>query len=159
MDRQIVKLIRSLQKRCQQSYLSIAAELHALRNPAQPVGELAAAFALGTLISFIPVPILDTLLVGLVFTRLKRINRAPIFIARVIWNDLLVYPLYGPGYRLGSALVVPIVSGSQSALGGSAVTAVSSLLVAVLILSIIASSAGYLLFYVGLKWLRGTVAG
>lgn len=29
--------------------------------------------------------------------------------ARLICSDLLVFPLYGPGYRLGSAIVVPLM--------------------------------------------------
>lgn len=154
MTRHPLDLMRSLQKRCCQSRLSIAEELRLLRDPALPAKQLAAAFALGTLISFIPVPVLDSLLVGLVLTRGKQINRAAIFIARLVWNDFLVYPLFGPGYRLGSALVAPLTNGPQPILGGSAVTAALSILAATLILAAAAASAGYLLFLLGLRLYR-----
>ena len=85
-------------------------ELAALGSPLHPAGSLAAAFALGTLISFIPVPVLDSLLVAFVLARCKQVNRAAIFMSRLIWNDLLVFPLYAPGYRLGAQLVRPMVN-------------------------------------------------
>jgi uncharacterized protein (DUF2062 family) len=74
---------------------------HAQQSP----GLLAAAFALGTLLSFIPAPFLDTLLVGLIVTRFPQVNRPALLSARFIWNDLIVVPLYAPGFRLGMALL------------------------------------------------------
>ncbi|MDX1417395.1 MAG: DUF2062 domain-containing protein [Candidatus Promineifilaceae bacterium] len=62
---------------------------------------LAAAFALGTLTSFLPVPILDSLLAVGLAAKFARLNKAAIFLARMVWNDLLVVPLYAPGFKLG----------------------------------------------------------
>ena len=70
---------------------------------------LAAAFALGTLTSFFPVPILDSLLAVGLTVRFERLNKSAIFMARLVWNDLLVVPLYAPGFRVGQYVVTAVL--------------------------------------------------
>ncbi len=66
------------------------------------------AAVLGTILSFVPAPVLDSLLVGFILTRFKQVNRPILLAARLLWNDLLVVPLYMPGYRLGLLLLEPL---------------------------------------------------
>lgn len=73
-----------------------------------PLG-LAAAFALGTLTSFLPVPILDSLLAAGLAVKFARLNKAAIFLARMVWNDLLVVPLYAPGLKLGQWVLTAVL--------------------------------------------------
>ncbi|MFN2304588.1 MAG: hypothetical protein ACK2TV_12740, partial [Anaerolineales bacterium] len=65
------------------------------------------AVALGTILSFIPAPILDTLFVGIIFARFRQVNRSALLLARVVWNDLIVVPLYVPSFRFGMRLLEP----------------------------------------------------
>ncbi len=126
-------------------------ELQELRNPAHPAGSLAAAFALGTLLSFIPIPIMDSLLVGILLTRFKQLNRASLFIARLIWNDFLIFPLYGPGYRLGSAVIGPTMSAQYQVPGvGTAVTPLLSFITGTFILAISVTLFAYCTFLLGI---------
>lgn len=74
-----------------------------------PIG-LAGAFALGTLTSFLPVPLLDSLLAVGLALKFERLNKAAIFLARAIWNDLLVVPLYAPGFKVGQFLLGAVIS-------------------------------------------------
>ncbi len=89
-------------------------DLRALLSPGQPPAPLVAAAILGTLLSFIPAPFVDTLLVGLIFTRFKKVNRSALLAARFLWNDLVVLPLYVPGFRFGMSLLEPRVANSSA---------------------------------------------
>jgi hypothetical protein len=82
-------------------------DLRSLLNPGQAPAPLVGAAMLGTLLSFIPVPFLDTFLVGFIFARFRNVNRAALLAARVLWNDLIVIPLYLPGFRFGMSLLEP----------------------------------------------------
>jgi uncharacterized protein (DUF2062 family) len=136
-------------------------ELKELRNPTHSAGGLAAAFALGTLLSFIPVPLLDSMLVGMVLARFKQVNRAALLMARLIWNDLLVFPLYGPGYRLGSAVLAPVMAADGDLAGmGTVVAPLLSFTVGSIIIATGVAAAGYVLFLLGIQLYRlGAVAG
>jgi uncharacterized protein (DUF2062 family) len=83
----------------------ILSDLKLMLQPGQETGPLILAVALGTILSFIPAPILDTLVVGMIFARFRRINRSALIIARIVWNDLIVVPLYVPSFRFGMGLV------------------------------------------------------
>ncbi len=74
-----------------------------------PLG-LATAFALGTLTSFFPVPVLDSLLAVVLAAKFARLNKTAIFMARVVWNDLLVIPLYAPGLKVGQWVLTAVLS-------------------------------------------------
>ena len=130
-------------------------DLQELRCAVHPAGSLAFSFAVGTLLSFIPVPLLDTILVGLVLARFKGLNRAPVFMARLIWNDLLVFPLYGPGYKLGTALVLPVL-GSDPELPGLGIKAAPllSFTTGLVVLATGTALGGYLAFLIGIKLYR-----
>jgi hypothetical protein len=85
----------------------ILSDLRVLLQPDQAPAPLVIAAALGTILSFIPAPFLDTFLVGLIIARCRKINRSVLIASRIVWNDLLVVPLYLPGFRFGMQLVEP----------------------------------------------------
>jgi hypothetical protein len=65
-DRSIIVTLCNAAIRTQALFLQ---ELLELINPANSAAGLAAAFALGTLLSFIPLPVLDSMMVGVVLAR------------------------------------------------------------------------------------------
>jgi hypothetical protein len=85
----------------------ILSDLRGMLLPNQPPGPFVVAAILGTILSFMPAPFLDSLLVGLIFARFRKINRSALIVSRIIWNDLIVVPLYMPGFRLGMRLIEP----------------------------------------------------
>jgi uncharacterized protein (DUF2062 family) len=87
----------------------ILSDLRILFQPDQTPAPLVIAVALGTILSFIPAPFLDSLLVGLIIARFKKINRSALIASRIVWNDLIVVPLYVPGFRFGMQLVEPFL--------------------------------------------------
>jgi len=145
----------SLRKSAERVRILFQQELRELQNPAHSAKKLAAAFALGTLLSFIPVPLLDSMLVGVVLTRFKQVHRAPLFIARLLWNDLLVFPIYGPAYRLGSALLAPLLHSSPEMPGvRSAVAPLLNFTLGSILMATSAAAAGYMLFWLAVQLLR-----
>jgi uncharacterized protein (DUF2062 family) len=148
-------LLRTLCQSIDSARQQFARDMVELRDPALPARQLAAAFAVGTVLSFIPVPLLDTILVGAVLARFRQLNRASLFLARLIWNDLLVFPLYGPGYRLGSAVVQALIGAEPNlpVLGYSAVPLFSFVTGAVL-MSVWATLSAYLVFLLVVKTFR-----
>jgi hypothetical protein len=85
----------------------ILSDFKVLIQPDQAFVPLIVAVALGTILSFIPAPILDTLFVGIIFARFRQVNRSALLLARVVWNDLIVVPLYVPSFRFGMRLLEP----------------------------------------------------
>ena len=76
-----------------------------LLSPNQAAGPVLLAFALGTLLSFIPAPLIDSVLVGVILARFRHVNRAALIAARIVWNDLVVIPLYLPAYRFSLSIL------------------------------------------------------
>lgn len=66
-----------------------------------PVSALAAAFALGTFVSTIPVPVVDMLLAGLLLRRFQRIPRAPFMAGMALWNNFIMAPIYATTPKVG----------------------------------------------------------
>lgn len=66
-----------------------------------PAGTLAAAFAVGTLISTIPVPLVDMALAAYVTRRYDEMPRAPFFSGMTLANNLVMAPLYASTPRVG----------------------------------------------------------
>jgi hypothetical protein len=66
-----------------------------------PAGALAAAFAIGTLISTIPVPLVDMALAGYVLRRYAHLPRAPFFVAMAMTNNIVMAPLYASTPKVG----------------------------------------------------------
>jgi len=66
-----------------------------------PAGTLATAFAAGTLISTIPVPLVDMALAAYVTRRFDRMPRAPFFTGMAVANNLVMAPLYASTPRVG----------------------------------------------------------
>jgi len=93
-------------------YLRIQAQ-ELLQATDSPFG-LAVAFALGTLTSFLPVPLLDSLLAAGLAVKFARLNKAAIFLARMVWNDLLVVPLYVPGLKVGQWILTAVLVKQES---------------------------------------------
>ncbi len=145
-------LLSSLRRSLKRTRHQLWRELQALGSPVHPAGRLAAAFALGTLISFVPVPFLDSLLLALVLAKYKQVNRAAIFMSRLIWNDLLVFPLFAPGYRLGSELVQPLVNPAPSVPG--IFMSILSFAVGSTILAVSATICGFCVFLLVVNLLR-----
>jgi len=85
----------------------IVSDFKDLFQPGQAPGPYVTAVVLGTMLSFIPAPLLDSLLVGVIFARFRQVNRAALLAARIIWNDLIVVPLYWPSFRFGLRLLEP----------------------------------------------------
>ena len=67
-----------------------------------PAGTLAWAFAFGTLISTIPVPLVDMALAAFVMRRFgERLPRAPFFGGMAVANNLIMAPLYASTPKVG----------------------------------------------------------
>lgn len=66
-----------------------------------PAGTLAAAFAVGTLISTIPIPLVDMALAAYVTRRFDDMPRAPFFSGMALANNLVMAPLYASTPRVG----------------------------------------------------------
>jgi hypothetical protein len=92
----------------------IVSDFRLLLQAGQSPAPLVFAAALGTILSFIPTPFLDSLLIGIITVRFRQINRAALFTARIIWNDFIVVPLYLPGFRFGMRLIQPHVINDSS---------------------------------------------
>lgn len=106
--------------------------------------DLAAAFALGTLTSFLPVPILDSLLAVGLALKFARLNKAAIFLARAVWNDLLVFPLYAPGLKVGRWVLSAVFDPTRPLLvTHTQLTLLASFLLGVIILASCAAVSGF----------------
>lgn len=85
-----------------------------LRQPGTP-HEVAWAFALGTFISLLPTPGLNTVLVMGLAARWKQIHRPAIFTSLGVWNVFVASPLYAAGIKAGQwmlqAASIPIDNG------------------------------------------------
>ncbi len=66
-----------------------------------PAGTLAIAFAAGTLISTIPVPLVDMALAAYVTKRFAGMPRAPFFTGMALANNLFMAPLYASTPKVG----------------------------------------------------------
>jgi hypothetical protein len=66
-----------------------------------PAGTLAIAFAAGTLISTIPVPLVDMALAAYVTKRYADMPRAPFFTGMALANNLFMAPLYASTPKVG----------------------------------------------------------
>lgn len=66
-----------------------------------PAGTLALAFATGTLISTIPVPLVDMALATYVTRRYSAMPRAPFFTGMALANNLVMAPLYASTPKVG----------------------------------------------------------
>lgn len=80
-------------------------ELATLIEPGQTAVPLALAFGTGTLLGFLPIPFVDSLLLALLLARVRRLNRPALLAGKLLWNELLVLPLYLPALRLGGRLL------------------------------------------------------
>jgi hypothetical protein len=68
-----------------------------------PTVVMASALAIGTLISTIPVPMLDMVLAAYVMRRFSTMPRAPFFVGMAMANNLIMAPLYASTPRVGGA--------------------------------------------------------
>ena len=66
-----------------------------------PAGEMATAFAAGTLVSTIPVPLVDMAIAAFIMRRFNKLPRAPFFTAMALTNNLVMAPLYASTPRVG----------------------------------------------------------
>ena len=66
-----------------------------------PAGEMATAFAAGTLVSTIPLPLVDMAIAAFIMRRYDRLPRAPFFTAMALTNNLVMAPLYASTPKVG----------------------------------------------------------
>ncbi len=100
-----------------------------------PAGTLATAFAVGTLISTIPVPLVDMALAAYVTRRFSQMPRGPFFTGMALANNLVMAPLYASTPKVGGVALGWVA-------GNTAWVAPDALLLRVLV--------GYLLIALGL---------
>jgi len=62
---------------------------------------MATAFAAGTLISTIPVPLVDMAIAAFVMRRFTKLPRAPFFTAMALTNNIVMAPLYASTPKVG----------------------------------------------------------
>lgn len=118
----------------------VVAPVQELRTAGLTPDEVARAFAVGTAVSFLPIPAVDLLLATLLVMR-WRLNKAAVMVALALWNDAVILPLYAPGLKLGRVLASTLVhlpaeptvwqraavAGLQFALGNAVLAAVVTL--------------------------------
>ena len=66
-----------------------------------PAGEMATAFAAGTLVSTIPLPLVDMAIAAFIMRRYDKLPRAPFFTAMALTNNLVMAPLYASTPKVG----------------------------------------------------------
>lgn len=66
-----------------------------------PAGVMATSFAAGTLISTIPVPLVDMAIAAFVMRRFSHLPRGPFFTGMALTNNLVMAPLYASTPRVG----------------------------------------------------------
>ena len=66
-----------------------------------PAGEMATAFAAGTLVSTIPLPLVDMAIAAFIMRRYDKLPRAPFFTALALTNNLVMAPLYASTPKVG----------------------------------------------------------
>lgn len=125
-------------------------EILELRSPAASPARLATAFAIGTLLSFIPLPVLDSLLVSLVLVRFRQVNKATLLAARLVWNDLVILSLAPTGYRLGvSMLPTSMILSADPAPTGKLIMLALNYAIGNLLIAITATTACYVIVWLG----------
>ncbi len=70
-----------------------------------PAGDMARAFTAGTLVSTIPVPMVDMAIAAFVMRRFSRLPRAPFFAAMALTNNVVMAPLYAATPKLGALAI------------------------------------------------------
>ncbi|UCC54689.1 MAG: DUF2062 domain-containing protein [Anaerolineaceae bacterium] len=130
-------------------------ELKELCNPAVPPARLAMAFAVGTLLSFIPLPVLDSLLVSLVLVRFRQLNKASLVAARLVWNDLVVLSLAPTSYRLGvSILPETLIASADPVPASKLIMLVLNVAIGNLLIAVAATIGCYMLVWLGMIVVR-----
>lgn len=100
-----------------------------------PAGTMATAFTVGTVISTIPVPLVDMALAAYVTRRYDEMPRAPFFTGMAVANNLVMAPLYAATPKVGGMALYWLAS-------HLAVTAPEAVLLRIIV--------GYLLIALGL---------
>jgi len=146
-DRNITVLARKAAAtvRCQ-----LRREMQELRSPAASPTRLATAFAIGTLLSFIPLPLLDSLLVSLVLVKFRQVNKATLLAARLVWNDLVILSIARTSYRLGvSMLPTSMISSADPAPAGKLIMLALNFAIGNQLIAIAATTGCYVIVWLG----------
>lgn len=101
---------------------------------------IALAFAVGTFISLLPIPGIDLVLVTLLASLFKQLNRTGLLAALAVWNAFVVAPIYVLSHKVGASL--PIFSEQNLAVGflaGNLLLAVGLTAVSYLIVQLVIS--------------------
>ena len=110
----------------------------------EPAGTMAKAFAGGTLVSTIPVPLVDMALAAYITRRFTQMPRAPFFAGMAVANNLVMAPLYASTPKVGGVALNWLA-------GHASVNAPEALLVRILV--------GYLLIALGMALASFVLAG
>ncbi len=124
-----------------------------LETTAAP-SRLAFAFALGTFSAFLPVIILDSLLVMALLARFRQVNKAAVFAARAVWNDFVVVPLYASGFKMCGVLLGRV--GVETAVSPTQQT-ILTFVVGYLLLTLLAVTLSFGLAYIAARMMRRSV--
>jgi hypothetical protein len=100
---------------------------------------IALAFAVGTFISVLPTPGLNLVLVTLLTSLFKQLNRAGLLAAIAVWNAVVVAPIYALSHKVGASL--PVFSEQNLAVG---------FLVGNLLLAVVITAVSYLIVQAGI---------
>ena len=125
-------------------------DLAKLMDPTVPGIVLTSSFAVGVILGFLPFPFVDAVVLALLIRYCGRINRPAMLAGKMVWNELLVAPLYFPALRLGSRLLV----GFEAQVSAAWVLPVAGFLLGIAVITITAAVASSLVFLLTIRLLH-----
>lgn len=155
LDTTILK--QSAAQRAQSVLAELRSNWQQMIRAEAPVLILAVAFMVGTLVSMVPVPVVDMVVAGLVMRRLQRLPRGPIVAAMALWNSFIMAPLYATSPRVGGAVLSSAAGYSHLAVPD---TLLPRLVVGNLTIALVLALASFLLataLFSALRWQRTLV--
>lgn len=83
----------------------LQAHWHEMIRAEAPVLALAIAFTVGTVVSMVPVPVLDMMIAAAVMRLLHRLPRGPFMAAMAMWNSVVMAPVYAASPKVGGLVI------------------------------------------------------
>jgi uncharacterized protein (DUF2062 family) len=94
----------------QRTWATLAEPIRTILEPNVSAPVVAGSFALGTVISLLPVPGVDVVLISLLAVAFKSLHRGALLAALGVWNMFVVAPLYALTFHVSTMLVGAPVS-------------------------------------------------
>ncbi len=113
MGQHLCRIKQFATTRSQQSLAELRSLWREMVSAEAPAVVLATAFAVGTLLSMVPVPVLDMMLAALVMRVLHRLPRGPIVAAMALWNSFVMAPVYATSPKVGGLLIATAATHSS----------------------------------------------